>query len=594
MAALQEIAEVRFNPESRELSTDELVAAAQGCELMIGYRQTPGPERLFVALPELAAFMRCAVDISTVDVAAASAHGVLVTQASPGFVSAVAEWVVASMIALGRGMVGHAEAYHQGRTPAPAMGRELCGSTIGVIGYGRIAQSVCRLAAAFGMRVAVAAPESIGARDGVHQMALDQLLAEAHFVVCLAVSDTATKNLMDGAAFARMAPRRLLRQRLARRARRRGSAPRRARVGPARRRRARRRPRPRPDAQPGAGTPSPRHRHAAHRRPDAAGDRAPVDGDGGAGRVASARRDAHRRGQRRARGADPQVAGVRPRAHPGDAQFEEEEMTAPWPDACDCHMHIYDDRYPLAPTATFKPPNAPVSSYREVQRELGLTRVVVIQPTGYGLDNRCTLAGMAALGANARGIAVVPADVAEAELQRLHGLGIRGVRFMMLPGGVLPWSALEPTAARIAPLGWHVGLQLDGRELPEREAMLAGLPGTIVVDHVGKFLEPVPVESHAFASLCRLLARGNFWIKLSAPYETSKKGAPGFEDVAALARALAARFPERCLWASNWPHPNARPEPSSRAMYEWARDCVGNDANWQRILVGNPAEVYGF
>ncbi len=272
-------------------------------------------------------------------------------------------------------------------------------------------------------------------------------------------------------------------------------------------------------------------------------------------------------------------------------------MTAPWPNACDCHMHIYDERYPLAPTATFKPPNALVPAYREVQRELGTTRVVVIQPTGYGYDNRCTLEGMAALGdvsrgTVARGICVVPPDVADAELQRLHGLGMRGVRFMMLPGGVLPWSALEPTAARIAPMGWHIGLQLDGRELPEREAMLAKLPGTIVIDHCGKFLEPVSTESEAFAALCRLLERGNFWIKLSAPYETSKRGAPGWDDVAAIARALAKRFPERCLWASNWPHPNTSPVPSSLAMYEWARACVDDDARWKKILVDNPAQVY--
>ena len=206
VAALQQIADVRFNPEPRELSVDELVAAANGCDLMIGYRQTPGSERLFVELPRLAAFMRCAVDISTVDVAAASANGVLVTQASAGFVAAVAEWVMAAMIALGRGIVGHAEAYHQGAAATSAMGRELCGSTIGIIGYGRIAQSVCRLASAFGMRVAVAAPETVGARDGVRQMALDDLLAESHFVVCLAVSNERTRDLMDAAAFARMAP----------------------------------------------------------------------------------------------------------------------------------------------------------------------------------------------------------------------------------------------------------------------------------------------------------------------------------------------------------------------------------------------------
>jgi D-3-phosphoglycerate dehydrogenase len=205
VAALQAIAEVRFNPESRELTVDELVAAAHDCDLMIGYRGTPGSARLFRELPRLAAFMRCAVDISTVDVAAASASGVLVTQASAGFVAAVSEWVMATMIDLGRDIVGHAESYHQGGVAMPAMGRELCGSTIGVIGYGRIAQSVCRLAAAFGMRVAVAAPETI-AQDGVRQMALDDLLAESHFVVCLAVSNERTRNLIDAAAFARMAP----------------------------------------------------------------------------------------------------------------------------------------------------------------------------------------------------------------------------------------------------------------------------------------------------------------------------------------------------------------------------------------------------
>ncbi len=201
---------------------------------------------------------------------------------------------------------------------------------------------------------------------------------------------------------------------------------------------------------------------------------------------------------------------------------------------------------------------------------------------------------MAALGTDARGVAVVPPDVPAEELQRLHDLGIRGVRYMMLAGGVLPWSGLEPTAARIAPLGWHIGLQLDGRDLPQREAMLMRLPGRIVIDHVGKFLEPVTTESEAFASLCRVLDVGKAWIKLSAPYETSRRGAPGYEDVAVMARALAVRFPERCLWASNWPHPNARPEPSNRGMYEWARHAVDNDTHWKKILVDNPAEIYGF
>jgi D-galactarolactone isomerase len=272
----------------------------------------------------------------------------------------------------------------------------------------------------------------------------------------------------------------------------------------------------------------------------------------------------------------------------------EHAMSTSWPNACDCHMHVYEDSYPLAPTATFTPPHAPAAAYREVQRALGLTRAVVIQPTGYGFDNRCTLSALPQLGPETRAVVVVPPDVPEAELDRLHAAGARGIRYMMLPGGVLPWSGLEATAARIAPRGWHIDLQLDGCDLPLHEALLARLPGRLVIDHVGKFLAPVTTESDAFLSLRRLLDRGNAWIKLSGPYETSRSGAPDYEDIALLARALAGRYPDRCLWASNWPHPNARPEPSNPGVFDWARRCVGNAARWQKILVDNPAEVYGF
>ena len=143
------------------------------------------------------------------------------------------------------------------------------------------------------------------------------------------------------------------------------------------------------------------------------------------------------------------------------------DTTTP-PGACDCHIHVYDPAYPLAASATFKPPHAPVDAYRAVQRALGLQRVIVVQPTGYGFDNRCTLEALAQLGTNARAIVVIAPDTPDAELRRLHALGVRGVRFMMISGagGVLPWDALEPLAARIAPLGWNINLQLDGRELP--------------------------------------------------------------------------------------------------------------------------------
>lgn len=264
--------------------------------------------------------------------------------------------------------------------------------------------------------------------------------------------------------------------------------------------------------------------------------------------------------------------------------------------ACDCHVHIYEDGYPLAPTATFRPPAAPLAAYRGMQAALGLERVVLVQPTGYGFDNRCLLQALDALGAQGRGIVVVPTWITDAELDDLHAAGVRGIRFMMLPGagGALPWDALEPLAARIAPLGWNVNLQLDGRELPEFRARLERLPGKLVIDHTGKFLVPPNTGDAAFKALQKLLDRPDRWVKLSAPYETSKAGPPRYEDVGALAKALVRSHPDRCLWASNWPHPNRNPRPADADLLALLDDWAGDAATRERILVANPAALYGF
>ncbi|MBP0711818.1 amidohydrolase family protein [Burkholderia sola] len=265
-----------------------------------------------------------------------------------------------------------------------------------------------------------------------------------------------------------------------------------------------------------------------------------------------------------------------------------------FPDACDCHIHIYDDAYPLAPTATFRPPHAPVDVYRRMQGALGLTRVVVVQPTGYGFDNRCTLDALAAFGSRSRGVATLPVDVPDAELERLHAAGMRGVRFMMLAGGTAQWGDLERMAARIAPLDWHIDLQFDGRTLCDIEHALSRLPARVVIDHTGKFLTPVAPDAPSFLALRRLLDRGHAWVKLSAPYETSRSGAPGYDDVARLAAVLARGHSARCVWGSNWPHPNASPVPDDARLLGWLRDCAADDATARAILVDNAAALYGF
>lgn len=266
------------------------------------------------------------------------------------------------------------------------------------------------------------------------------------------------------------------------------------------------------------------------------------------------------------------------------------------PGACDTHMHIYEDRFPVAPTALLKPPPATVADYRKLQQRLGLTRTVIVQPSTYGTDNRCTLEAMAALGDNARGVAVVDTSASDDELARLTKAGMRGIRFHMLKGGALPWDILDTMAARVHAFGWHVQLQLDGRELPERESVLKRLPGTLVVDHVGKFLEPVTLDHPGFRVLARLVEGGRTWVKLSAPYEVSKKGPPNFDDVGALAKALIKMAPERMVWASNWPHPSVpkHEAPEDAMLLDTLLDWAPDEATRRRILVDNPAQLYGF
>jgi len=271
------------------------------------------------------------------------------------------------------------------------------------------------------------------------------------------------------------------------------------------------------------------------------------------------------------------------------------KLKAP-PGMCDTHMHIYDQRFPRAATAKIVHGDALVPAYEAVRKRLGIERTVVVQPTAYGTDNRCTLEAMAALGSGSRGVAVVDESVTDAELDRLTKLGIRGIRYFMLPGGALSWESLHTMAERVGAFGWHVQLQLDGRDLPEREDTLKRLKGTLVIDHVGKFLEPVPVDHPAFAVLRRLVDNGRTWVKLSAPYEVSKSGPPFFDDVGALAKVLAKQAPDRMVWASNWPHPTppAHQKPDDAMLLDLLLDWVPDEAARRKVLVDNPAKLYDY
>jgi D-galactarolactone isomerase len=269
------------------------------------------------------------------------------------------------------------------------------------------------------------------------------------------------------------------------------------------------------------------------------------------------------------------------------------------PGAVDCHMHIYGpaERYPVAPTNPSPVPHDyDLAAYRAVQAQLGMSRVVVVQPTAYGADNACTLDAVAALGHDAaRAVVVVTPETPAAELRRLHAAGARGARAFLLKGGMVPWERLHALAAHVEPLGWHVQLQFDGGAMEEREALIRNLPCPVVIDHVGRFHDPVPPDAPAVRALLRLVQTGRVWVKLSSPYGVSRSGPPDYADVAAVARALVKAAPERMVWGSNWPHPNvSEPKPDVAPLLDLMGHWAPDEATRHAILVTNPARLYDF
>lgn len=267
--------------------------------------------------------------------------------------------------------------------------------------------------------------------------------------------------------------------------------------------------------------------------------------------------------------------------------------------ATDTHMHIYGpaERYAVAQSnASPIPFTCDLAAYAQVRARLGLGRTVVVHPTAYGTDNTCTMDAVAALGLEqARAVVAVTPRTPMAELQRLHAAGARGARAFMLKGGPVSWEELPALAAHVAPLGWHVQLQFDGGEMETRAPLIESLACDVVVDHLGRFHDPVPPSAPAVRALLRLLESGRVWVKASSPYGVSRSGPPGYADVAAIARAIIAAAPARVVWGSNWPHPNApEPKPDAAALLDLLSDWVPDAAAHRAILVENPARLYDF
>lgn len=264
--------------------------------------------------------------------------------------------------------------------------------------------------------------------------------------------------------------------------------------------------------------------------------------------------------------------------------------------ACDTHMHFYDSAYKPQADAWLFPPDFLLPAYRQVQQRLGLQRMVLVQPVTYGFDNSCILDAAGKVGDDARAVVTVPISISDHELETLWARGARGIRFHQMRGGMMKWAELPIMASRLAGSGWHLQVQLDGMELPDREKLIASLPGTVVIDHMGRYSQPISPGHKAFQALLRLAARDNIFVKISGAYHISQSGGPDYADVLPLARRLTRQSIDRLLWASDWPHPTHLNEhaPDDADLLDFLLDCTEAEADRVKILVDNPARLYGY
>jgi predicted TIM-barrel fold metal-dependent hydrolase len=271
--------------------------------------------------------------------------------------------------------------------------------------------------------------------------------------------------------------------------------------------------------------------------------------------------------------------------------------TAP-PGSCDSHLHIYDPRFEMAWPKLRAVTDASVVEYRLLQKRIRTERAIVVQPAAYGTDNSVTLDAVSQLGMqNARGIAVVHPTVTDTQLVAMQKGGIRGLRFSLHEPrtAVTSVEMIEPLAHRAHRLGWHVQLHLRGEQIVAMEELIRKLPCAIVFDHMARLPQPEGIRHPAFGIVRSLLEEERAWVKLSGPYLDTKVGPPRYADIKPVARAFLEHAPDRCVWGSDWPHPTEpTAKPDDAALFDFVQEWAVAEETREKILVDNPAKLYGF
>ncbi len=281
--------------------------------------------------------------------------------------------------------------------------------------------------------------------------------------------------------------------------------------------------------------------------------------------------------------------------------------------ACDTHVHVFGDpaQYPFIPNRVYTPEQASIAELRTLLDALHMERVVIVHPSVYGTDNRCSVDATKQLGSRARCVAVIDDKTPPAELDAMARAGVRGVRLNLTQAGVsdpaAAGRALEAAINRAKARDWHLQINTNLRIIDALKDQLGAAPIPIVIDHFGGATGAGGVEQPGFSSLVALVKSGKAYVKISAAADFVSTKAPDYPDVVPLAKALVAANPQRIVWGTDWPHPDSRVLPERKntdiapliqtddglvlnQLPVWVPDA----ATRKIILVDNPARLYGF
>ena len=265
--------------------------------------------------------------------------------------------------------------------------------------------------------------------------------------------------------------------------------------------------------------------------------------------------------------------------------------------ACDTHFHVFGprERFPYAAERSYTPPaDAPKETLFALHKHLGIERGVVVQSAIHHFDNSAA-ADLLAANRNYRGIALLPASTTTAELKKLDAQGFRGVRFHYMGhlGKGDGIDAVLGMSKRLAEVGWHLQIHMDGPRIGELSASLAASPVPVVVDHMGRVDASRGLDSPEFKALLALMKHKHVWVKVSGPERLSRQKAP-WADARPFQRKLVAEFGDRAVWGTDWPHPNLTEVPDDGDLVDALAEAVPSEKERQAVLVDNPRRLYGF